>query len=156
MNAKTLADHIRRTVAGPMWHGPALTELLTNVSAGDANTRPIPHAHTIWELVLHAASWAEIVRSRMTAAQTPDPTDAQNFPPVTDPSAEHWKRDLARLLRAYADLAADVALLSDEELAREVPGRGYSFREMFHGVVEHGTYHGGQIALLKRSLEEQR
>jgi hypothetical protein len=24
---------------------------------------------------------------------------------------------------------------------------------MLHGVIEHGTYHGGQIAILKRALE---
>ena len=42
--------------------------------------------------------------------------------------------------------------LSDDQLAAKVVGEDYSTREMLHGVVEHGTYHGGQITLLKKLL----
>jgi len=34
-----------------------------------------------------------------------------------------------------------------------VPGLDYSVSNLLHGVIEHATYHGGQIALLKRALE---
>jgi len=34
-----------------------------------------------------------------------------------------------------------------------VSGADYSVSNLLHGVIEHGTYHGGQIALLKRALE---
>jgi uncharacterized damage-inducible protein DinB len=33
-----------------------------------------------------------------------------------------------------------------------VPGLDYSVAVLLHGIVEHGTYHGGQIVLLKRAL----
>ena len=33
-----------------------------------------------------------------------------------------------------------------------MPGLDYSVAVLLHGIVEHGTYHGGQIALLKRAL----
>jgi len=62
-NAGRLANHIRRTVTGPMWHGPALGELLADVSVDEARIRPIAGAHTIWELVLHVTAWADIARA---------------------------------------------------------------------------------------------
>jgi hypothetical protein len=32
-----------------------------------------------------------------------------------------------------------------------VPGRNHSFFVMLHGVVQHGLYHAGQIAMLKKA-----
>src|SRR5262245_47111322 len=60
-----LAHHIKRTVTGPMWHGSALAEVLEGVTPEQATTRPIPGAHTIWELVAHVTAWAEIARARV-------------------------------------------------------------------------------------------
>ena len=52
--------------------------------------------------------------------------------------------------RAIALLAADARELDDARLDAIVPGLDYSVAVLLHGVVEHGTYHGGQIALLKK------
>jgi uncharacterized damage-inducible protein DinB len=40
--------------------------------------------------------------------------------------------------------------MNDEHLDQKVVGEEYTIREMLHGVVEHGVYHGGQIAVLKK------
>ena len=62
MNAsEAIADSLRRTLTGPMWHGAAVNQLLSGLSAADAACRPIAGAHTIWELVLHMAAWASVV-----------------------------------------------------------------------------------------------
>ena len=65
METVVLANHIKRTVAGPMWHGPALDELLKDVTAELAASRPVEGVHSIWELVLHVAAWAEISEARL-------------------------------------------------------------------------------------------
>ncbi len=52
-----ILDQFRRAFEGNAWHGPALLELLGGVSSADAAARPIPSAHSIWELVLHIAAW---------------------------------------------------------------------------------------------------
>ena len=46
--AAQLSNHIKRAIAGPMWHGPSLDELLANVSSDQAAARPIPGAHSVW------------------------------------------------------------------------------------------------------------
>jgi len=47
-------------------------------------------------------------------------------------------------------LAAEARQLSDEQLDALVPGLEYSVAVLLHGIIEHGTYHGGQMALLKK------
>src|SRR2546426_6708392 len=45
-----VAEAIERSVSGPMWHGPALADLIGDVSAEQAAARPVAGAHSIWEL----------------------------------------------------------------------------------------------------------
>jgi uncharacterized damage-inducible protein DinB len=146
-----LAHQIERTVSGPMWHGPGLDELLTGVSAEQAAARPVKGAHTIWELVLHIAVWADIAHARLRGALG-DPTPKQDWPTPVDAGPGDWRAAVARLHESYRSLAASVRGLDDAALAAPVAGQQYSASTMLHGVVEHGTYHGGQIALLKRAL----
>ena len=40
----------------------------------------------------------------------------------------------------------------DAKLQAIVPGRPYDFYHLFHGIVQHSLYHGGQIAMLKKAL----
>ena len=146
-----LAKHIERTVTGPLWHGPVLDDLLSDVTAEHAAARPIANAHSIWELVLHAAAWAEIARARVDGRAVADPPDEVNFPAVHETSATAWEAARERLRESYRDLAARVRQLNEESLGARVPGLPYTVGFMLHGVVEHGTYHGGQIAILKRA-----
>jgi uncharacterized damage-inducible protein DinB len=160
--ATRLADHIERTVTGPMWHGPALLELLKGVACDQALARPLPDGHTIWEIVLHVTAWCDIARQRLEGQATGDPTPQQDWPAVPgalpgagaassiDPASE-WRRAVERLAESHRGLAADTRLLEDERLAALVPGLEYTVSVLLRGIVEHGTYHGGQIALLKKA-----
>ena len=159
-----LSNHIKRTVAGPMWHGAALDELLAHVSCEQAAARPIPGAHTIWEIVLHVTAWAEIALARVHGQRTSDPAPDEDWPPVpgsdpksgSDPdpnAAANWDTALERLRESYRALATDTRRLDPSTIDEKVPGLDYSVSNLLHGVIEHATYHGGQIALLKRALE---
>ena len=150
--ATRLAKHIERTATGPMWHGPALAEVLKGVDAAGARARPIAGAHSIWEIVLHVIAWAEIGRARLKGQSTGDPTPAEDWPPVSSTDADAWQRALKQLDTSYRHLAADARELDEARLDALVPGLDYSVAVLLHGIVEHGTYHGGQIVLLKRAL----
>ncbi len=151
--ARLIADGITDTVSGPMWHGPALAQLLAGVTAAEAAARPVPGAHTIWELVLHLTSWAGIVRDRLVSGAQGDPLPEQDWPSAPrDATDDAWREALAALEASHAVLAREAGALSDAVLAETVPGQEYSVATMLRGVTEHGAYHGGQIALLKRAL----
>jgi uncharacterized damage-inducible protein DinB len=152
--ARQLAKHLERTVTGPMWHGPALANVLESVPHEAAAKRPVPGAHSIWEIVLHITTWAQIARERLKGESTADPTPQRDWPPApgSDPGLDEWRVAIEQLGFAHRMLAADVRELEDEALDAKVPGLEYSVRILLDGVVEHGVYHTGQIAILKRAL----
>lgn len=149
--AAVLSNHIKRTVTGPMWHGAALDALLSDVTHEQAAARPIAGAHTIWELVLHVTAWAEIARARLRGERTADAAGAEDWPPVGATGAAEWNAALERLRAGHRALATEVRRLDDAAFDAKVPGLDYTVSNLLHGVIEHGTYHGGQIALLKRA-----
>jgi uncharacterized damage-inducible protein DinB len=151
--ATKLAKHIHRTVKGPMWHGLALAQVLEGVTAECARAHPVAGAHSIWEIVLHITAWSDIARQRIKGQATGDPTPEQDWPSdstSSDPASE-WRLAVERLGESHRQLAADTRQLDDEQLDALVPGLDYSASVLLHGIIEHGTYHGGQIALLKKA-----
>ena len=147
-----IADQLRRAFQGDAWHGDALLEILDGVTAAQADARPIPHAHTIWELMLHIAAWDGAVRRRL-AGEALELSDEQNFPPVKDTSETAWRKALDRVRQVHDELVQAVSELPDSRLGDRVPGKQgahYTYYYMLHGVAQHEAYHAGQIALLKK------
>lgn len=151
-HGQKVAESIERAVSGPVWHGPALMDLVGDVTAEQAAAYPVAGAHSIWELVLHITAWAEIVRARLLSNVPVGATPDQDWPRVREPSAEGWRGAVERMKEAHRELSADVDPLEESRLVARVPGQDYNARVMLHGVVEHDAYHGGQIAILKRAL----
>jgi uncharacterized damage-inducible protein DinB len=148
--SRQLANHLKRTVTGPMWHGPSLNDVLDSVTSEQASAHPIAGRHSIWELVLHVTVWSDIARARLRGERIADPTPVEDWPPVVDVSAAAWASAIDRLRESYRSLAEDVKQLDDTRLADKVAGLDYTVSVLLHGVIEHGTYHGGQIGILKR------
>jgi uncharacterized damage-inducible protein DinB len=122
------------------------------VTAEQAAAHPIAGAHSIWEIVLHLAAWAEIARARLDGRATADPPPELDWPPVVDADPQDWDAALQRMRESHRNLATRVRQLDDAMLDDRVPGLEYPIWVLLHGVVEHGTYHGGQIMLLRRAL----
>src|SRR5258708_3365586 len=151
--SEQLARHIERTITGPMWHGPALADVLAGPPPPPAAARPVAAAHSIWEIALHAAAWAEISRARLDGRATADPPPDVDWPPILDVDASSWDEAVERLRESHRALATRVRQLGDTAVYANVPGLEYSAWVLLHGVVEHGVYHAGQIVLLKRALQ---
>jgi len=150
-----IADQLRRAFHGDAWHGDSLLEILDGVGAAQAAARPIKHAHSIWELVLHITAWDGAVRRRLTG-EAVDLPDEQNFPSVMDTSEAAWSRAVENTKRVHTELTEAVKAFPEERLSEKVPGKKnepdwYNFYYMLHGVAQHELYHAGQIALLKKA-----
>jgi uncharacterized damage-inducible protein DinB len=147
-----IADQLRRAFAGEAWHGDSLLEILEGVAAAQASARRIPHAHTIWELVLHIAAWDGAVLRRL-GGEAVELSDEQNFPPVRDTSETAWRKAVEHARRVHEELVGAAAEFPDARLDERVPGKQgshYTYYYMLHGVTQHELYHAGQIALLKK------
>ena len=148
-----LADQIRRAFDGEAWHGDALVEVLSNVSAAQAAARPIKNAHTIWEIVLHIAAWDRAVLRRIGGTAV-DLSDSENFPAILDTGELAWETAVEQTRRVHSDLVKAVSAFPDSRLPEQVLGKEkqpyYDYFYMFAGIAQHETYHTGQIVLLKK------
>jgi uncharacterized damage-inducible protein DinB len=149
--SKRIADQLRRAFEGPAWHGPSLKALLADVTAIKAAERPIPHAHSIWEVVLHVSAWETIALRRLQGGALEDPPAEVDWPPVDEVSEKSWQRTLDGLERSNVALREAIELIDDARLNDIVPVKNYSVYYMLHGVIQHDLYHGGQIAILRKA-----
>lgn len=152
--SRELAGRIKRTIVGPMWHGPAVDELLLRFTARSALLRPVADAHSAWELVLHMSAWAGFGIARLTGQETFDLDPAQDWPEAPRVGTpDSWREVTDELRDSYARLADLVRVMPPEALLAPVAKRDYNVATLLNGIVEHGTYHGGQLALLAKALD---
>lgn len=145
-----MVDQLKRAFDGEAWHGPALMEVLDGIGAKTAAAHPISGAHSIWELVLHLATWERVITRRIQG-ETLMPSDEENFPRVSEPTDSAWREAVQMLRKTHADLIQRVSAMKESRLNERVPGKDYDLRFMLTGAVQHAAYHGGQIALLKKA-----
>ena len=143
-------SQLKRAYQGEAWHGPSVKELLDGVTAAQAAAKPIPDAHSIWELVNHIIAWEQIVRQRLEGETLTEIPDEMNFPPVSNASEEAWQSILRALESSNQSLRGSIKKIDDAKLEEIVPGMRYTNYFMLHGAIQHDLYHTGQIALLKK------
>jgi uncharacterized damage-inducible protein DinB len=145
-------EQLRQAFEGNAWHGPAVRELLADVSATSAVAKPLSGAHSIWEIVLHIATWEGVVRQRLQGETIADLPPEQDWPAIQDTSEAAWRKAIQDLERANHALREEIARVDEEDLAEQVPGKEHSVYTMLHGIIQHDLYHAGQIALLKKAV----
>ena len=148
--ARTKND-LERAHRGEAWHGPAFRPTLDGVTAEMAAARPIPNAHTIWEIVAHVTTWLAEVHRRLDH-EAKDLTPQQDWPPVEKTGDAAWQQTLKTLDDTHAQLRDAIGNLTEEQLREKVRGTEYSNYFMLQGAVQHHAYHAGQIAILKKLL----
>ena len=153
-----LVDQLQREHEGDPWHGSPLRDILKGITAAQAAAKPVPNAHSIWELVLHMTGWKKETRRRLSGAPAADPEEG-DWPATGATTPERWTEALDRLEVAHRELVAAVQALPENRLfeptndPRDRPlGSGVSYYVLLHGIVQHDVYHAGQMALLKKAL----
>ena len=153
-----ISDQFRRAFDGNAWHGPSVMALLEGVTASQAAARPIPSAHSIWQLVSHIAAWERACLRRLNG----DPaqlTDEEDWPAVSDISEVAWQKTKDELVATHQQLLDKIGGLDDARLNQPIindPSTTYSSVYVtLHGAVQHDLYHAGQIAILKKAVNGQ-
>jgi uncharacterized damage-inducible protein DinB len=148
-----ILDQLKRAYEGNAWHGPSIKESLNGVTAAQALARPLPNAHSIWELVHHIAVWEDVGRRRLEGdpAEVPISTP-EDWPPAEDASDAAWEKAKAALERGHQALVDAIARVPESRLDEPVLEGKSTVYVTLHGVIQHDLYHAGQIAILKKSL----
>jgi hypothetical protein len=157
-----IADQLERIFDGDPWYGPSTLEVLRGLAADEAAHRPIPQAHTIWEIALHLASWNREVARRLRTGAARDPEDG-DWPEMPEPSPENWRWTVERVEASYRELIAQArrfpAARLDETVGEERDrplGSGVSFYVHLHGIVQHCAAHTAQMSLLRKAAAHAR
>lgn len=136
-----LANLVRQTYAGEVWHGPSLADALDGVGADRAAARPIGSAHSIAEIVAHVSGWSDVVRRRLDGEADAKP-EGEDFSgeAATD---EAWAASVRKLLDRGAELATAIANLDGRTATEAQLGDAI-------GALHHAIYHAGQISVLRK------
>lgn len=144
---------------GDPWHGSSITSVLEGIDADAAARRPIPGAHNIWEIVLHMTAWTREVESRVRGADAKSPPEDWPAPRFGGGNAA-WQSAKEDLGAAQRELERAVDALKPDDLLRWIGdqrdpslGTGLTVGTVIRGLLQHHTYHEGQIALLKRAAQ---
>jgi uncharacterized damage-inducible protein DinB len=155
---EALRHDLHQIYDGDPWHGSSIKTVLDPIDADTAALRSVPHAHTIWELVLHMTSWTREVTSRVAGADAKDPVDWPE--PSFAGGAAAWEAAKRDLGTAHAELEAQVARLQANDLLRWIGdqrdpklGTGLPVGTVIRGLLQHHAYHQGQIGILRRAAE---
>src|SRR4029079_8635239 len=114
-----MIEELNRTWNGDAWYGPSLRPLLDGITEEEARAHPIAGAHSILELVVHAAYWMDMTVRRITRT----PSSEKDW---RDVSATSWKAAVAELERAYTALLDRVARMSDYDMDIVVSKKNYT------------------------------
>ena len=144
-----ISDQLKRAFKGEAWHGPALSEVLSQLSAEKAFAKLVNNSHSIWEIVAHIDAWHRVAITRIEG-KIVELTDEEDWPPIDDISEIAWAKTLKNLNESYTNLQETISRLSDQDLEDIIPGIDYSVYFLLHGIIQHDLYHAGQIAILKK------
>ena len=148
-------DHYDGVLNGEPWHGnghsDAAWPVLDSISATEAAARPIPSAHTIWEIVMHMTFWENVAAQRLAGLSAGmAEVEELNFPPMPAATEENWRKTLDEFRAANHNFREALAKLDVKKLDELTAAGKRSFYGEAHGIIEHHVYHLGQIALLKK------
>lgn len=151
-----IRDQIERAFHGDAWYGSPTFAVLEGITPEQASARPIPQAHSIWEIVLHMTAWTREAARRLRTGVSGEPEDG-DWREVSDTSERAWRAALEGLEASYREMLEELAAFPEERLdevvgdARDRPlGSGVSFYVLLHGIVQHTLAHTAQISLLRK------
>jgi len=150
-----IADQLTRAVEGNAWHGPALLELLEDMTVEATLNKPFGTIHSIWEIVRHITAWHNAGIRRING----DPanlSDEEDWPLVTDISEETWLKNINELKESYRTLKYEILNFPLDNLDVKVLQLEQTYYSLFHGIIQHDLYHAGQIAIIKKSEFQKR
>lgn len=147
-----LARLLRESFSGEPWHADAFLDLVVDVPADLAAAKPVPGAHSIWEIVLHCDAWLRILRLRLLGSPDEAPPPDTEWPAIGEQSPAAWQAALENLGEAERRLRELILQQSGSRFdpsAREYDARMHL---QLLGGLAHLAHHGGQVTLLRRAM----
>ncbi|MCC6370002.1 MAG: DUF1572 domain-containing protein [Bacteroidia bacterium] len=147
-----IAKHLRQLYFGGNWTCTNFKDTLENVSWQEAQTT-VYSLNSIITLVYHIHYYVGVLtRVLQGKALRGDDKESFEHPPLQ--SQYDWDILLPKLWEEVENLAVLIEQVPEEKLWDIFSEEKYNiyYRHLF-GIVEHGHYHLGQIALIKKLIK---
>ncbi len=148
-----LAKHFREVFFGGNWTCSNLKDNLADVTWQQATTQ-VHDINTISILVYHMSYYVSAVL-RVLQGEPLIAKDTESFshPPIT--SQADWDDLLARVWADAEAFAKLIEQLPEHKLWENFTDEKYGiYYRNIHGIIEHTHYHLGQIAVVKKILQQ--
>ena len=146
---KQLITLLQESYEGDPWSGKPVTALLSEVPESIAFEKPNGQ-HSIVELIWHMVNWREFAISRLQPSEEKDLPyfEANDWREIDPANKNLWQEGVTTLQQTQQQLINLLSEKKDDFLSQKVSERHYTYRKLLNGVIQHDTYHLGQIAYI--------
>jgi uncharacterized damage-inducible protein DinB len=150
-----LTEQLKDAFEGDPWFGRSVKTLLSEVNEAIAFEKQNDQ-HSIVELLWHMINWREFTISRFKKdAKGLHHFEVNDWKELDHSDKTLWQQGLQRLNQTQNELLEIIQTQKDEMLDQKVEERNYNFRKLLSGIIQHDIYHLGQIAYIKKMLENK-
>jgi len=142
--------HYDQVMAGDPWHGDPIARILDGMTAEAAAARPLPGAHSIWEILSHMTFWEGVVTKRLQG-QRAGLVEELNFPAMPAATDENWRKALDKFRASNQRFREELGKFVPTKLDELSAAGKRTYYEEAQGIIEHHLYHLGQIAMLRKT-----
>lgn len=159
---RLLIDHLitqlSNNQAGKVWVGATYDDKLKRINDKNAFIRPIPHLHSVAEIMAHLTTWQkETIRKIETGTGVLTDDADENWRTNEELSKDNWSIHLAEYKTSLATIISllktkEDTFLTEEYYDPDFKGRfPYSF--VLNGMLHHNIYHLGQLGIVIKYLK---
>ncbi len=155
MITKQIAKHFREIYFGGNWTWSNLKDNLSDVTWQQATTQ-VHSLNTIATLTYHihyfVTAATNVLQNKPLNAHDKFSFD---HPPIH--SREDWKNFLDKVVADAEIFANLIEQLPDDKLGENFYEEKYgNYYRNLHGIIEHAHYHLGQIAVIKKIIQQEK
>lgn len=137
---------------GEPWIDVNIKFILENITAKHAAIKPFPKCNSIWEIVKHLIEWRINVLERLQGVVIKTP-DHNYFEPIEDKSEKAWTITLIEYENVQTQWLVFLKQFNPKSFETQYPSNKMTHYEHIQGILQHDSYHLGQIVLLSKNFE---
>ena len=131
------------------WHGPSILQLTKDLDFQEAISKPIPHRHSIWEIIEHVSFWLDMVNQVLNGRKHPEIGELDDWP-IPGETPEEYENSITTMC-SRLDALIDSINTFDKGFNENITPDDFTYGWMLQGICNHNLYHSGQIILLRIS-----
>lgn len=144
-----IINNLKECFDGKPWYGISMMEKLNAIPWEIVNDEKY-ESKSIAVLVQHIINWRIFLLKKLEGDAEYDLKidSIEDWTEICINNRQDWDALNARLIESQANLLQKLSDATEELLAKQVPGKKYTFLPILTSISQHDIYHLGQIAML--------